>query len=213
MKINFVLLLLLTLLVNCNKQGHFFYKETEIKKNQIYLFFRETKSKAGMVSKSYNINKSNYSHVAIGGVIDNKVLVYHILNDKYEGKKSRKSDLICEDIKKFYNSPDEEVLSGAIYKVENVTASDFVRFRKILNILKMRNLKFDKKFISADDENFYCSELVYYILKNTKHDIELKLTRKKLTGIDAVLLKRDTIAYYPTDVFVKDKNFILIEQW
>ena len=60
---------ILTFFTQC-KKGQISYKGLDFEENQIYLFYRETKSKAGMVSKSYNINDSNYSHVGIGGIIN-----------------------------------------------------------------------------------------------------------------------------------------------
>lgn len=98
-------------------------------------------------------------------------------------------------------------------KVKNKDELNFSKFKQIISKLQTRKLKFDKKFESKEDDHFYCSELVYYIIKNSNREIKIDIVKKKLTGIDAVLLKRDTITYYPTDIFLSDKNFEVLKRW
>ncbi|MCJ7933287.1 MAG: hypothetical protein MUW56_06520 [Chryseobacterium sp.] len=187
------------------------FHRKKAEKNTIYLYFRETKSKAGLISKSYNINNSNYSHVGIGGIINGKEQVYHILfwND---GKKHF-TDLRIESIDDFFNPKNEKVLSGGVYSVKNVTPYEYSKFTNVLDSIRQQRLAFDKKFESIDDNKFYCSELVISLLRFTKRDFHLKKIKKKLTGIDAVILNRDSISYYPTDIFMNNENFTPVEKW
>lgn len=212
--INFTLsILILTFFAQCSKKGHFTYNGTEFKENQVYIFFRETDSKSAMVSKSYNVNGYNYSHVGVGAIIRGKLVVYHILYDNENKKEFKKSDLRIENIENFYNPKNDQVISGAIVSVIGINALDFSKFKKILKSLEKRKLKFDKKFGTYDDDDFYCSELVYYIINNSNNQIIINPIKKKLSGIDLILLRRDTIIYYPADIFLKDKNFQILKRW
>ena len=58
-----------------NKKDDDFYNDIKFEKGKVYLFFRETNSKVGEIAKSYNINKTNFSHVGIGSIIDNKIMI------------------------------------------------------------------------------------------------------------------------------------------
>ncbi|MBP0612512.1 hypothetical protein J8J42_05575 [Chryseobacterium sp. cx-311] len=177
------------------------------------MFFRETSSKAGIVSKSYNINGTDYSHVGIGAMVDQEVVVYHILYSKSNGNTLESSELKIEKIQDFYNPANDKVVSGAIVEVKNISALNLTNFNKIVINLSNRKLTFDKKFESKEDDYFYCSELVYYIVNNSKSEIKIDPIKKKLSGIDAVLLRRDSITYYPTDIFLNNKNFQILKKW
>lgn len=176
------------------------------------MFYRDTASKAGQISRSYNVNGYNYSHVAIGKFYHNKLIVYHILYDK-KNENTTKSALINESVEAFYQPQNDIVTGGAILMVKNVNRQNLFTFNDLIRNLQKRRLKFDKKFTSENDDNFYCSELVYYILHNFKKDIIIKPVTKQLQGIDRLLLGRDTITYYPTDVFFNNYNFKVIKEW
>lgn len=207
------LVIVLIFFAQCSKKDHFSYNGTNFEENQIYLFFRETDSKAGIVSKSYNVNNYSYSHVGIGGIIDKKLMVYHILYDEENTKEFKKSEFQIETVENFFNPKNDKVSSAAIVLVNDKDNIDFFKFKETIENLKRKKLRFDKKFTTQDDDSFYCSELVYYILKKSDNKISINLMKKKLTGIDKILLKRDWIIYYPTDIFFDNKKFEILEKW
>lgn len=197
----------------CCKIGQVSYNGIGLEDKQIYIFFRETKSKAGLVSKSYNINNKNYSHVGIGAVYNNELFVYHILYNNKNDIKQPKSELIKDDISTFYNPQNDKVISGAILKVNGITIDNLHAYNKVIGQLQKRVLRFDKKFTTDDDDNFYCSELVYYILHKTKNDIILKPITRNVSGLDKIVLGRTLITYYPTDIFFNQPYFKAITAW
>jgi len=61
-----------------NNDGNF-YNNIRFDEHRICIFFRETNSKVGRIATSYNVNNTNYSHVGIGAIINNKLRTVHIL--------------------------------------------------------------------------------------------------------------------------------------
>lgn len=207
-----ILMIILTFSTQCRK-GQVSYNGIDFKKQKIYLFYRETASKAGMISKSYNIHHSNYSHVGIGLCTGNEIYVYHILNAEVNKQNLSKSDLIKETVKEFYSPKNDKVLGGEIFLVEGISKNGLLNFRKVIKNLEYKKLKFDKKFTTKNDDNFYCSELVYYILHKINVKFNIEQTHKKLTGIDKIILKRDSISYYPADVFIGKPWLKSLKKW
>jgi hypothetical protein len=207
-----VLIIILVFFTQC-KKGQISYKGVDLNDHSIYLFYRETNSKAGMISKSYNIHQSNYSHVGIGFLNGNQVVVYHILHDKANEQNFNHSELLKDTIEEFYNPKNDEVVGGEILLVNDMPPSEIYKIKKVICELESRNLHFDEKFTSELDNNFYCSELVYYILNSTNEKFYMEQTHKKLTGIDKILLKRDSISYYPADIFINNRWFKSLKKW
>ena len=52
-----------------------------------------------------------------------------------------------------------------------------------------------------------------YILNSTNEKFYMEQTHKKLTGIDKILLKRDSISYYPADIFINNRWFKSLKKW
>jgi hypothetical protein len=59
---------------------------------------------------------------------------------------------------------------------------------------------------------YYCSEFVCEILNSTKK-FNFIITKKKLSGLDSIYLKRDTLKYIPVDIFLNRSPFELIKKW
>ncbi|MBS1549987.1 MAG: hypothetical protein JSS94_09025 [Bacteroidetes bacterium] len=207
-----ITIIILTFFTQCRK-GHISYNGIDFEKQKVYLFFRETKSKAGVISKSYNIHHSKYSHVGIGTNIGNQIYVFHILVGRNKVNKLNKSDLIKETISEFYNPKNEKVTAGEIFIIKGISKNDYFTFKKMVNDLEQRTLKFDKKFTTENDDNFYCSELVYYIINKISNKYVIEQTHKQLTGIDKIVLNRDSISYYPVDAFIGKSWVKSIKKW
>src|SRR5690606_19672227 len=75
------------------------FKSFQYDKNTIYLFFRETNSKNGFISREYNVNNSSMTHIGIGYFNNSKLKILHIDNVK----NNRKNDLIISTIDDFFS--------------------------------------------------------------------------------------------------------------
>ncbi len=192
-----------------NKKDDDFYNDIKFEKGKVYLFFRETNSKVGEIAKSYNINKTNFSHVGIGSIIDNKIMIVHILpNEEF---RSKDSQLHFETIKQFYHPKKDSVKSAEILRFRNITPEQFKNFEKLILELKSKKITFDKNFTTKRDSSYYCSELVEYILETIDENFRILPIKKKLVKFDQFYLQRDSIEYYPVDIFMNNKNFVHIK--
>jgi len=178
-------------------------------KNTIYLFFRETNSKVGEIAKSYNICNTDYSHVGVGAIIiKNKIMIIHILPN--EELRSKDSQLRIETIKQFYHPKKDSVSSAEILQFKHVKTEQFKNFEKIILELKSQKLTFDKNFTTKRDSKYYCSQLVEYILETTNKNFRIPTVKKKLLRFDQLYLQRDSLEYYPVDIFLNNKSFISV---
>lgn len=125
-----LIIVILTFFAQC-KKGQISYKGVDFNDQNIYLFYRETNSKAGMISKSYNIHQSNYSHVGIGFLDGNQVVVYHILHDKDNEQNFKYSELIKDTLDEFYNPKNDEVVGGEILSLNDVSQNEIDKIKKV----------------------------------------------------------------------------------
>ena len=84
-------------------------------------------------------------------------------------------------------------------------------FNEILLELKSKKITFDKNFTTKRDSSYYCSELVEYILETIDENFRILPIKKKLVKFDQFYLQRDSIEYYPVDIFMNNKNFVHIK--
>jgi hypothetical protein len=178
-------------------------------KNEIYLVYRGTNTKEGIISKEFTLKNKNASHVGIAIFNKEKWSVYHILNNR-----NAKSDLINEDFSTFYNIENENIKYSSIWKINNLDSIDKEKIRLQLKIMESLILTFDTAFsIENGKENFYCSEFIVFVLENANNkNFKFDLHKVKLKSIYKSILRKDSLVYYPVDLFQFNKNFSLIEE-
>jgi len=175
--------------------------ENILDSNNVYLFFRGTKTKQGYISKEYNLSHKGLSHVGIGVNYGDGFLIYHIVNS------DKINNLEMSSINSFYNHRKKIIYKG-IWEIQNIEANEL---KQILNEYENKVFNFDITFTGVDDNKLYCSELVVQILKDldsvkfyfTKH-------KKALKEIHSTFLKKDTLEYFPADIFLTNKNFMKV---
>ena len=117
-----------------------------------------------------------------------------------------------QSVKEFYNPINDEIKSGEILIVKNMNNNDFVKIQNKIISMKNKNIVFDNNFYTIKDNMYYCSEFVCEILNSTKK-FNFIITKKKLSGLDSIYLKRDTLKYIPVDIFLNRSPFELIKKW
>lgn len=78
----------------------------------------------------------------------------------------------------------------------------------VVSKLKSEKLVFDKNFSTQQDSAYYCSELVAFILESTDKKFAMIPVKKKLNGFDELYLQKDSLNYFPVDIFINSKNFL-----
>lgn len=185
---------------------------SNLSKNTVYIVFRETDSKNGLLSKEYNINSSKMTHVGIGFFKNGKFQILHIDNKKNSNKKN---DIIIDSTEEFYNLNDCKVLSGEIWKYEKtLNEKELIELRNLIDSLYYKSqIKFDKKIDYWNDKNMYCSVLVSKTLEKIIPHYKVKLYKRKLNPIHSFVFKQDSITYLPVDYFTKLSYFKKVQQF
>src|SRR5690606_39240687 len=162
-----------------------------------YLIFRGTKTKEGMVSKSYNLVDSNASHVGFLLFENKSWNVHHIVENSLQT-----SALIS-------NSLDEYIDSSL--KVEYVALSelnlnnDCLRYQ--IHNLSQDIIEFDWEFSLENERNkLYCSEFIVKILNHCYRNIQIKSIKVKLSPLHSTFIGKDSLDYYPVDVLIVNEN-------
>ncbi|WP_400075049.1 hypothetical protein [Winogradskyella sp. R77965] len=183
------------------------FNKSQLKSNCAYLFFRGTETKQGYISKNYNLFHKGISHVGIGVSYDGEFYIHHIVN-------SDKSNHIEKSSLKFFYGNSEKINYKGIWKIKNINTEELTKLKKILNIFDNQSYKFDISFIGKKDNKLYCSELVIEVLRkldSTK--FIFNKNKKKLLGLHSTFLNRDTLEYFPADIFLRDENYTNIFEW
>lgn len=200
MRFFFVLLLLPFL--NCAESSSIL--DISFENDKIYLFLKKTDTKYNKIISNYNVNNTNFSHVGIGFIEKNSIVIYEVIN-----KEKGKNCLSKTNINSFYNI-DEMIYSGTILCIKNTTQDHILKIKEIIKDYSFIN--YDSTFEIKNDNYFYCSEFVVDVLNRAKV-MRFKKYKKELIDFHAHVLKRDTLEYYPVDMFYKNENIEIIKFW
>ena len=170
--------------------------------NVIYIVARSTQSKEGIVASSFNINNKTISHIGIGYVENNKLMIYNVSNYKSD---NRGSFLQKETLVDFINEKGIKYYSVWKHKPDKKT---FDEFRMLVNKKNNTVIKFDKDF-NLDTNDLYCSEFVFNLLKDLKLT-SFKPVKKELGIAYSVALGRKILEYIPVDFFLSGNKFSLL---
>ncbi len=195
-----------TALFSCKSKHSY---EDILKNEKIYLVFRGTATKEGFLSREFNLKNSKPSHVGIA-VFDNSWKIYHVLHSP-----SNTSALKIETFNQFLNTEEMKILNASVWEIKDIKKSQRQIIINELKNLKSKNVIFDRAFLLDNGSfNLYCSELVNDILHKTdskRFNFEIKTS--KLKPVYSKFLRRDSLRYYPVDVFQYNKNITLIKDW
>lgn len=163
----------------------------------IYLAFKGTKTKPGEIAKSYNISNTKVSHVGILFYQDSCWKVINVTNVKKKG-----NNLLIDKIEDYYNL-NNDIDYVALFKVTGVNKYSILN--KVKN-LEDKIIEFDAQF-ELNNDKYYCSEFVVKQLGiSTIYPI-----KKYINNLQhRIILNRDTLNYYPVDIFYKHPNFIKV---
>ena len=168
------------------------------KKNAIYFVGRGTLSKKELIGDRFNQYNKQLTHLGIGIVVNDTLIVYNVSNDKIINK----SALIVEKIPSFKNVNDIFYFGIWELKCKKTTLN---KIKKKLITIQKEVIYFDRKFILSDDNYLYCSEFVYNITKNIK-GFNSNPISVELNKIEKQILNVEKFSYISVDYFLSNKN-------
>lgn len=204
--------ILLLILFSCSSKENIsdeLLKNVQPEKNYLYLVYRKTDTKNGIIAQSYNQYGSSMSHIGLAFLNEQgEFNIYHVLKKK---GKDVKNDFWCSDFKEFYSDKEESIIGAEIYKSNfSLNEEEILKIKKSVDSLKLSSIKFDFSFNFNDKKKMYCSEFVYFILHSIGVLKEPILCSKDIKGVHKAILGTSTLKYLPVDFLYSDKRFTKI---
>ena len=196
-KTNKIVLFCFLLFYSCSKVN-----ELKLDKNKTYLVFRDSESKEGFFVKKFNISNTDVTHVGFLFFNNQTWKVYHAIDVK------DKNCVVVEDYNNFSIKNDKE-LKIRILEIKDFDKKELLN-NKLDSIYKL-NLKFDFTFSENKANSTYCSKFVCDLLNSVDSKYQFRLTTKPLNNLESSYLKKDTLNYYPVDLFFKDEKFKIVQ--
>jgi len=201
--------ILCLMFVRCNKSNSPI-KINVLDKDKCYLVFRGTNTKEGIIAEEFNLFNTKSSHVGICVFQNSKWTVYHVLNPKVEDDTA----LIREGFDDFFDIDEVSLFSASIWVLKDLSTEEFSKLLKKLRDYEQLKLKFDLTFASNDPTKLYCSEFVCNVLKKVnKEKFSFSPSKIKLKGLHSLFLGKDSLEYYPVDIFQCNQNIELVKEW
>lgn len=173
-----------------------------IKKDCIYLIFRGSDSKYGRVITEFNQYNRFENHVGVLVYQEKNWFVFHYIDTKLEGVFKEKLDLFITH---------KNITRYSIWKIEDFCYDQ--NPRTFLNDKKFNTIKYDMDF-SLNNNDLYCSEFVTLFLEDVDSIRFNFIPQKiKIGNILGAFFGRDTLEYYPVDIFQTHPDIIKVYEW
>lgn len=201
------LLLMPVYLSSCKNEDNEPYKHHKnLDESKAYLIFRGTESKEGIIARKYNIKDTNVTHVGIFLSENNQWSVYHVANQTVND-----SSFVKEPFGSFIDPKKENIKYFSIWEIL-MSESEIKNLRNHISDFEKQKIVFDNQFIFYNDK-YYCSEFVCDVLRNVNQKkFDFEIYKKKLNNLESIYLRRDSLEYYPVDVFLYNSHFKMIEE-
>jgi len=195
-------------LFSCNKTN-FQYDNILLDEEQIYIVYRGTKTKLGNIARDFNLKDKFSSHVGFLIFKNNTWLVYHVLDEN-----DNQSDLRIHKIKDFLDINKERVFYASLWKINTCGSKEVKAIREYIMDYEDLKIVFNRNFSTNEPNRLYCSEFIVKVLrKSDTLKYKFEKSKLKLTGVFKSYLGRDTLSYYPVDIFQDNKKFIFVKEW
>ncbi len=195
-------------LFNCSKTSYD-YSNLLLDEEQVYIVYRGTETKLGGIARGFNLNDSFSSHVGFLIFKNNTWLVYHVLD-----KNDNQSALRIQKMKDFFDIKKERVFYASLWKINTCSSKETKGIREYIMDYEDLKIVFNKNFSTNEPNRLYCSEFIVKVLyKSDSLKYKFEKSKRKLTGVFKSYLGRDTLSYYPVDVFQNNNNFKFLKEW
>lgn len=193
------------LIINATKEN--FISKIENYQKGTYLVLLGNKNKlSDKIKNSFNyLKNSKYNHVGFLFISSSGLHIIDVHPDAI-----RKSPfLIKKDFKNLILDDTNKIEYISIWKIKNLKSET------LLGKLNFKDtIYYDYNFDNKTSNKLYCSEFVAKTLENIFHeDSKFILLTKKLNKLEKMILKKDSIQYYPVDFFIKNSQFVFVSEW
>lgn len=179
------------------------YNKIPEEDHKVYLVYRATENKQNIIAKDFNVNGSIMTHVGLGIKINGKLNIYNVSNVKFNANGSALLNENLDEFLKVDGLIDYSIWSYSI----NTETKD-----KLLGLMEKeldKTIQFDYEFcLDNGDDNLYCSEFVYNILKQLNIANSLEPYIKELNSFYNKALGVNKLTYIPVDIFQQIKGFV-----
>ncbi|WP_293891489.1 hypothetical protein [Flavobacterium sp.] len=168
--------------------------------NDIYIIGRGTISKKKFVGDIFNNINKNITHIGIGFLESDSLMVYNVSLDK----RIKNSSLIVEGFADFKNVND--LFYMGVWKLE-ISKTDLLIVKERIKEIQKKEIVFDSRFdLDNGDTNLYCSEFVQIVI-NSIDNYYYFPTEMILKNSLKTIINKDTFLYFPTDFFLVNNKF------
>jgi hypothetical protein len=196
------------LITACHNKNDLNLKTNKLDENLAYLIFRGTNTKEGFFAKDFNVSDTINSHVGLL-IYENEWFAYNVSNSS-----DNQSDLKKEKLSEFQRTKDGEVIDMSIWEIPKMDESKTLTIKKNIDTLSQKQIVFDNFFSMKKDDKLYCSEFVVQVLSKTDPDnYKFNPVSKELKGIYKTYFRKDSLIYYPVDIFQMNPGFKKISEW
>ncbi|WP_296381044.1 hypothetical protein [Winogradskyella sp.] len=180
-----------------------------LNKEKAYLIFRGTNTKEGFFAREFNIKDTLSSHVGFTLFDSSRWNVFHVLENK-----NSTTDYNVEILDGFLNKEKNKVFYYSLWEIESLKLEEIDSLRKIIKRYKSKKITFDKNFSHKDSTKLDCSEFICEALNKINSDkFNFEFHKRELKGIYKTYFKKDTLEYYPVDMFQSNANFKFFFEW
>ncbi|WP_298397320.1 hypothetical protein [Flavobacterium sp.] len=190
-----LLIVLNILCLNCFSQ--------KLDSSSIYFVGRGTLSKKELIGERFNLLNMDLTHIGLGLIENDTLRIYNVSSDK----KEKNSSLIIETLSSFKNVND--IFYYGIWECK-ISKKNLKKIKFELLKISKAQIIFDRKFKLGDDNQLYCSEFVFKILKSVK-EFNFEASTIELNRIEQQILGNDKLSYIPVDFFLNNKRIIEIK--
>ncbi len=193
--------------ITCQNEQMLF-DQSKLNTKNAYLIFRGTNTKEGFFARDFNIKDTLSSHVGIAIYNEKAWSVYHVLENK-----NATTDFNKDDFKYFLSKEHDEVFYYSLCELTTLADYKIDTLKNILNQYESKQVVFDRSF-SKDSKKLYCSEFVCEVLSTVDSNVyNFEYYKRELKGIYKTYFNKDTLEYYPVDMFKYNKNFNRVYEW
>ena len=193
------------LIINATKEN--FISKIENYQKGTYLVLLGNKNKlSDKIKNGFNyLKNSKYNHVGFL-IISSSGL--HII-DVHPDAIRKFPFLIKKDFRNLILNHNNQIEYISIWKIKNLKSET------LLGKLNFKDtIHYDYNFDNKTSNKLYCSEFVAKTLENIFHeDSKFILLTKKLNKLEEMILRKDSIQYYPVDFFIKNSHFVFVSEW
>ncbi|HNQ26383.1 MAG TPA: hypothetical protein PKL92_00495 [Aquaticitalea sp.] len=195
-------------LFSCKNKTSDFWNNAQLEETNAYIAYRGTETKQGFFARDFNLKDTLSSHVGILLYDEDNWLVFNVSDFKDGGSDFRK-----QNIRDFYGLAEEKINSASLWRID-LDSTEVMKLKMLIHTYESRFINFDRYFTLNDSTKLYCSQFVKDVLVQTdSSNFHFEPVKRALGGIYKSYFRKDTLEYYPVDLFQSNDRIKKIGEW